>query len=662
MSGFKVADGIYHVGDTKSRIGLDCNPYLLIEGDEAVLFDPGSILDYEIVLASVEELVDLKKVKYVVLHHQDADFCSAMPLLEAKGLKATIITSWRTMTLIQYYDIRSPYSLIEENGYQLTFETGRILRFISTPYMHFPGAFATYDQKTGSLFSSDIFGAFSYNRTIYADESYIEKMLTFHEHYMPSNDIVRPVMDTFLTLGVERILPQHGALIEGKAFAEKHIKALRELECGTLLHAVKKSLMASGGYKMIFNEVYRRYRSLFDPEEVMALFESLMSFKIEGEEIVDYTGTGEAIWSAMFDRIGETKGRRWITVVEPFIKRLCTIYGLVLPNVVATIVDSVEAENVNLHQKNEKLAEIIQDVQNRLIRCPVTDLLNEVFLDSMMMKALESDDWRSIGNLALMTIDQLQDIKYQYGDTEYKDTQITFAYQLKERFGESRAFRMQNGDFAVYLPDTSKAEVLKIMDDFRTDIKDSQSFIIPLTISAGVVFSDEIELDAITYEGAMVHYKDMAMSRERYARANGRNLIWYQSVVEYEAGHVGSVLIVDSDQTNLDVLRTFLIEKGLKVLVAKDGEEAAYLAETELPTLIVSEVMLPKRDGYILRERLQSQSATKGIDMIYLSYVKDEKAIKRALSLGVTQFIKKPYMLSEVIGIIMSKVEATYLR
>ena len=48
-----IVEQIYHVGDLKIQNGLECNPYLLIDGEEAVLFDPGSRLDFEAVLENI---------------------------------------------------------------------------------------------------------------------------------------------------------------------------------------------------------------------------------------------------------------------------------------------------------------------------------------------------------------------------------------------------------------------------------------------------------------------------------------------------------------------------------------------------------------------------------------------------------------------------------
>ncbi|MDQ6960075.1 MAG: diguanylate cyclase [Mariprofundaceae bacterium] len=78
------------------------------------------------------------------------------------------------------------------------------MHFTLTPYMHFPGAFTSFDEATGVLFSSDIFGGFTEKWSLYAeDETHFDNIQAFHEHYMPSRDIVHhliPVIAEVFTL------------------------------------------------------------------------------------------------------------------------------------------------------------------------------------------------------------------------------------------------------------------------------------------------------------------------------------------------------------------------------------------------------------------------------------------------------------------------------
>ena len=63
----EVAEGVYWVGagDLKLKTQLNCNPYLVIDHDEAVLIDPGSPLDFEYVLKNVQKIIAIDKLNGV---------------------------------------------------------------------------------------------------------------------------------------------------------------------------------------------------------------------------------------------------------------------------------------------------------------------------------------------------------------------------------------------------------------------------------------------------------------------------------------------------------------------------------------------------------------------------------------------------------------------
>lgn len=641
---------IFHVGDSRSQDGLDCHPYLLIDGDEAVLFDPGSMLDIDIVLEKLYSLVPLSQIKYVVLHHQDPDFCTALPYLEEKGLNAQFVTSWRTMTLLQYYNVKSPYYLLEEHHDELILASGRKLEFIMTPYLHFAGSFMTYDSKTRTLFSSDLFGAFSFNKTFYADETYVEKMKTFHEHYMPCNAILRPVMETLLTYEIDRILPQHGSLIVENI--PHYIHILRSLQCGSLMVPLKRNLLASGGFLTVFNDLYARYLATYNPTDVIKVFHKVKGFEFDAPtHIGKITEDGHDVWEGLFETIHETHGPLWLAVIEPYAKTLSATYDIPMPAIFHNLLESAHETAEQLMATNLTLERKMKSVEEKLVKDSVTGLYNEHFFKSLFIDELEDEDWRDLGTLMLINIDDFYKVKAAYGETEQRNTLSNMAYVLKNAFGESAVFRMQAAHFAVYVKDHKPEEAIKMADQIRNDIAESDLFISPQTISVGMVFPSELQLDAPTIEQTLDSILDLAVSRLRHAYELGKNIVCHTGNYMRVQNDVFRVLVVDPDHAHQDVLRLFLSELGMQVYAAYDGDEAKSMAEQLLPQLIISDVILPKIDGFLLRERLLAQSDTKASEFIYISHQKDDVSVTRAMELGVIHYLKKPYLLSELIGI-----------
>ena len=239
----EVARGIYWVGSHDPKEPFQCNPYLLVDGKEAILFDPGGISDYSKVAEKVFSIVEPAQIRYLVLHHQDPDVCACLPLLEqvTDHGKMKIITHSMTSILIRYYGIKSEFYLVDKNSYTLRLKSGRILRFLTTPFCHFPAAIVTYDEQEKILFSSDLFGAINPGGSLFAREGYQKQMQTFHAGYMASTRHLSAVMETMAKLDLAMILPQHGSIISGEMIPQC-IDFLKNLPCGIDAQVTEKEL------------------------------------------------------------------------------------------------------------------------------------------------------------------------------------------------------------------------------------------------------------------------------------------------------------------------------------------------------------------------------------------------------------------------------------
>lgn len=224
---------IYWVGFYEASSKLHCNPYLIIDEDEAVLFDPGSIPDFPVIMRKVIDLVNPSKISLVVTSHQDPDVCGNLAVVEdvIDRHDLRIAAHINTIRLIQHQALKSEFYPVDKNDYKITLKSGRILEFLFVPFLHSPGAIVTYDPKTKSLFTGDIFGAISDDWDIFAGKNFPENMTSFHQAYMPANKHLRQAMERFEKMDIERILPQHGSVIEG-AQVQEAINFLKELPCG----------------------------------------------------------------------------------------------------------------------------------------------------------------------------------------------------------------------------------------------------------------------------------------------------------------------------------------------------------------------------------------------------------------------------------------------
>ena len=73
---------IYWVGFNDAAAGLHCNPYLLLDGDESIFIDSGSIPDFPKVMRKVIDMTDPDSITHIIAQHQDPDVCGNMAVVE----------------------------------------------------------------------------------------------------------------------------------------------------------------------------------------------------------------------------------------------------------------------------------------------------------------------------------------------------------------------------------------------------------------------------------------------------------------------------------------------------------------------------------------------------------------------------------------------------
>lgn len=226
---------IYWVGFAERVTRLRCNPYIFRDSasEDVVLFDPGSISDFAKIMRKVIDVVPVESISLIVISHQDPDVCGNASVVEdviaRKDLQ--IAAHINTIRLIDHLGLSSRFYQVDKNDYQFELSSGRKLEFIHLPYLHSPGAIATFDRESKTLFSGDLFGAVSPSAHLFNDPEFPNNMDSFHQAYMPSNAILRNGLDRLRELPIERILPQHGSVIEGSN-VQVAFDHLQQLPCG----------------------------------------------------------------------------------------------------------------------------------------------------------------------------------------------------------------------------------------------------------------------------------------------------------------------------------------------------------------------------------------------------------------------------------------------
>ncbi len=118
-----------------------------------------------------------------------------------------------------------------------------------------------------------------------------------------------------------------------------------------------------------------------------------------------------------------------------------------------------------------------------------------------------------------------------------------------------------------------------------------------------------------------------------------------------------SILIVDDNPRNIQLLNHILVQNGYKTIIARDGEEALGSVNLSLPDLILLDIMMPEMDGYEVCRRLKLSEETKDIPIIFLTAKVDVADLIKGFEEGAVDYITKPFNARELLRRIQTHLE-----
>ena len=109
-----------------------------------------------------------------------------------------------------------------------------------------------------------------------------------------------------------------------------------------------------------------------------------------------------------------------------------------------------------------------------------------------------------------------------------------------------------------------------------------------------------------------------------------------------------TVLLVDDDADILSAMRTMIERKGYRVVTASDGNMGLAVAEREAPDLVVVDMMMPRKSGFLVLEKLKSRPEG-GPRVIMITANEGSRHRAYAEILGVDDYIRKPFEMSRLL-------------
>lgn len=191
--------------------GTSYNAYLVRGSKKTVLVDTVDPTKTEVLLANLQ---GVDRLDYVVIHHVEQDHSGSLPIILARYPDARVLCSPKAVDLlVTHLHVSADALTTVEDGEELSLG-GKTLRFIHTPWVHWPETMSTYIVEDRVLLSCDFMGSHLATSDLFGREEEVLPAAKryFAEIMMPYGAAVRKNLDKVEPLGLEVIAPSHGPL------------------------------------------------------------------------------------------------------------------------------------------------------------------------------------------------------------------------------------------------------------------------------------------------------------------------------------------------------------------------------------------------------------------------------------------------------------------
>jgi len=216
---------------------IDSNEYLVIDGDDSLLLDPGGVEVFPSVFSALSTEFDPRKINKLFASHQDPDIISSLALWLEFNPQVKCYISWLWASFVPHFGgNKETFITIPDGGMDIMIGSQR-LQVIPAHYLHSSGNFHLYDPKAKILFSGDIGTALSppgEDDLFFEDfDRHIRHAETFHRRWMGSEKAKRDWCQRVSQLDIEMMCPQHGSIYRGDQ-VRRFIDWFSHLEVGVV--------------------------------------------------------------------------------------------------------------------------------------------------------------------------------------------------------------------------------------------------------------------------------------------------------------------------------------------------------------------------------------------------------------------------------------------
>ena len=198
---------------------IDTNEFLIINGDQAILTDPGGMEIFASVISAISAEFDPRKIAHLFASHQDPDIVSSLALWLDFNPELKCYVSWLWSSFIPHFGGNDDtFISIPDEGMSILLGNLQ-LEAVPAHYLHSSGNFHLYDRKARILFSGDVGAALlppdENGLFVKNFDNHIKHAEGFHRRWLGSNEAKLDWCERADQLEIDMLCPQHGAIYQG---------------------------------------------------------------------------------------------------------------------------------------------------------------------------------------------------------------------------------------------------------------------------------------------------------------------------------------------------------------------------------------------------------------------------------------------------------------
>lgn len=219
----------------KTANGTSYNAYVVRGSDGIAVIDTVKEGFADTFFARLESIADYTEIKAIILNHLEPDHTGALPELMKRAPNAELYISQKAQSMLKgllKQDELSFTPVITGDSVSLG---DRSLRFLHTPYLHWPDTQCTYAPEEAMLFSGDVFGCHFCDDRLFNDQvgDFRFSFEYYYAHIMrPFKDYVLRALELIEPLPLKLIAPTHGPILRDRP--QRYVQRYRQLSSPAL--------------------------------------------------------------------------------------------------------------------------------------------------------------------------------------------------------------------------------------------------------------------------------------------------------------------------------------------------------------------------------------------------------------------------------------------